>query len=50
MIRELTELLAEMYDRYGLTKEVIRLSEIIDELVIDEQRGKMSEETFKKSE
>lgn len=33
MLSELTDILADLFVRYGLTSEVIRLSQVIDELI-----------------
>ena len=35
MLKELQELLGELYALYGPTKEVVRLSEIVDYLVYE---------------
>ena len=39
MLDELKDILSELFIRYGLTKEVIRLSQVIDELINKEMRG-----------
>ena len=39
MLDELKDILANLFSRYGLTKEVIRLSQVIDELINKEMRG-----------
>lgn len=41
MRKELSDIVGELYRKHGLTKEVIRLSEILDKLVILEQRDMM---------
>ena len=38
MLKELQELLGEMYELYGATTQVVRLSEIVDYLVYEAQR------------
>ena len=37
MLKELQELLGEMYELYGATTQVVRLSEIVDYLVSEPQ-------------
>ena len=37
MLKELQELLGEMYELYGATAQVVRLSEIVDYLVYEAQ-------------
>ena len=39
MLDELKDILSELFIRYGLTKEVIRLSQVIDTLINKEMRG-----------
>ena len=36
---ELKDILGELFIKYGLTSEVVRLSEVIDELINKEMRG-----------
>ena len=38
MLKELQELLGEMYELYGATAQVVRLSEIVDYLVFEAQQ------------
>ena len=40
---ELKDLLACLYQKYGCTKEVLQLSNIIDEIVVKEQRERLRE-------
>ena len=37
MLKELQELLGELYELYGATTQVVRLSEIVDYLVYEAQ-------------
>ncbi|MGM9544460.1 MAG: hypothetical protein ACI3T9_05700 [Romboutsia timonensis] len=37
MLKELQELLGEMYELYGATPQVVKLSEIVDYLVFEAQ-------------
>lgn len=39
MLEELKTILSNLYVKYGLTSEVIRLSEVIDTLINKEMRG-----------
>lgn len=39
MLEELKDILAELFYQYGLTSEVVRLSEVIDTLINKEMRG-----------
>ena len=39
MLDELKDILGKLFIRYGLTKEVIRLSQVIDTLINKEMRG-----------
>ena len=39
LLDELKDILSELFIRYGLTKEVIRLSQVIDTLINKEMRG-----------
>ena len=38
MLEELRKILNSLYVRYGLTSEVVRLSEVIDELINQEMK------------
>lgn len=38
MLAELKDILGELFIKYGLTKEVVRLSEVIDELINQEMK------------
>ena len=40
MLDELKDILNSLYVRYGLTSEVVRLSEVIDKLINQEQQRK----------
>ncbi|EOU1974297.1 hypothetical protein E6V34_05880 [Clostridium perfringens] len=40
---ELKDLLAGLYQKYGCTQEVIQLSNIIDEIIVKEQRERLKE-------
>ena len=40
---ELKDLLAGLYQKYGCTKEVLQLSNIIDEIIVKEQRERLKE-------
>ena len=40
MLEELKDILAELFYQYGLTSEVVRLSEVIDELINQEMKFK----------
>ncbi len=40
---ELKDLLAGLYQKYGCTQEVLRLSNIIDEIIVKEQRERLKE-------
>ena len=40
MLEELKSILAELFYQYGLTSEVVRLSEVIDELINQEMKFK----------
>ncbi len=39
IMRELQEVLGELYIKNGTTKEVVKLSQIIDKLIVNEQRN-----------
>ena len=39
ILEQLREILNSLYVRYGLTSEVVRLSEVIDTLINKEMRG-----------
>ena len=39
MLDELKDILSELFIKYGLTSEVVRLSEVIDTLINKEMRG-----------
>ena len=38
MLEQLREILNSLYVKYGLTSEVVRLSEVIDELINQEMK------------
>ncbi len=38
---ELKDLLAGLYQKYGCTQEVLQLSNIIDEIIVKEQRERL---------
>ena len=40
ILEQLREILNSLYVRYGLTSEVVRLSEVIDELINQEMKFK----------
>ena len=40
---ELKDLLAGLYQKYGCTQEVLQLSNIIDEIIVKEQRERLKE-------
>ena len=40
---ELKDLLAGLYQKYGCTQEVLQLSNIIDEIIVKEQRERRKE-------
>lgn len=40
LLEQLREILNSLYVRYGLTSEVVRLSEVIDKLINQEQQRK----------
>ncbi|WP_322874738.1 hypothetical protein [Clostridium perfringens] len=40
---ELKDLLAGLYQKYGCTQEVLQLSNIIDEVIVKEQRERLKE-------
>lgn len=40
---ELKDLLAALYQKYGCTQEVLQLSNIIDEIIVKEQRERLKE-------
>lgn len=48
LIEELKDIVGKMFEKYGLTEEVLRLSQLLDLLIEDEQEGKLSEENLKK--
>lgn len=40
---ELKDLLAGLYQKYGCTQEVLQLSNIIDEIIVKDQRERLKE-------
>ncbi|MGM8251432.1 hypothetical protein ACSXCO_13440 [Clostridium perfringens] len=40
---ELKDLLSGLYQKYGCTQEVLQLSNIIDEIIVKEQRERLKE-------
>ena len=48
LIDELKDIVGRMFEKYGLTEEVLRLSQLLDLLIEDEQEGNMSEINQKK--
>ncbi len=48
LIDELKDIVGKMFEKYGLTEEVLRLSQLLDLLIEDEQEGNMSEINQKK--
>ena len=48
LIEELKDIVGKMFGKYGLTEEVLRLSQLLDLLIEDEQEGNMSEINQKK--
>lgn len=40
---ELKDLLEGLYQKYGCTQEVLQLSNIIDEIIVKEQRERLKE-------
>ena len=48
LIDELRDIVGKMYEKYGLTEEVLRLSQLLDLLLEEEQEGNLSEINFKK--
>lgn len=41
--KELTDLLAGLYQKYGCTQEVLKLSNIIDRIIVEEQSERLKE-------
>lgn len=41
--KELKDLLAGLYQKYGCTQEVLTLSKIIDKLIVEEQSERLKE-------
>ena len=48
LTNELKEIVGKMFEKYGLTEEVLRLSQLLDLLIEEEQEGNMSEINQKK--
>ena len=48
LIDELKDIVGKMFEKYGLTEEVLRLSQLLDLLIEDGQEGNMSEINQKK--
>lgn len=42
MLDELKQILSELYSKHGLTHEIIRLSQIVDTLINEEMKNKLT--------
>ena len=40
MLGELQKVVSELYELYGATRQVVKLSQILDELVVEAQNNK----------
>ena len=42
MLEELQKLVGELYELYGATTQIVKLSQILDELIVEAQKVKVS--------